>query len=121
MNRERVEEQDAMIKRIDVMIDDHNLISFCINLEYQDKSIQTLSFMMDEYDPEHNRRRSAPWVGPLIRKIMEVLQVTSLKELEGRWCRVKYTSGRVQQIGHMRHDHFVDVWNFVEQYGDRRD
>lgn len=107
--------ENALIKSTMLGTEDHGIMSFWLNLEYNGGGQQAGGYCLDtmEHDAKGVFKRRIGW-GPglgIIMRILEVVGVSKWEDLPGKYIRVKHDWDKVYEIGNITKDEWL---NFVE-------
>jgi hypothetical protein len=96
---EDTEVKNAVIKNMSLNTDNHGLLSAWIDLDYGVTCQHFGGYAL--YLPDN---RIDSFAGYWIFRVLEIAGVSEWKDLPGKAIRVKATSGRVIEIGHIIKD-----------------
>ena len=107
---------NAKILDADICIGEHNRLTFKLCIKSKNFSTVIGDYCLD--DEVNGKRRSTPYSATLIRDILEVVGVTSWKELIGRYIRIDDREGLnlpILKIGNIIEDKWLDIETHILQ------
>lgn len=98
------EPQNAIIKSVSIMIEDHGILTAFVFLEWPGGGAGLGGFAFDQAGP--NRTRTpAKHLAYFVRRVLETVGVDAWEKLPGKPCRVIGELGEsLQAIGHFMED-----------------
>lgn len=109
---------NARIKKTSLTIEDHDILTFWLHLEWSGGGQGLGGFALDSYDRKRECRTG--WGDGLIaiRDILETVGVSRWEDLAGKLIRVKHFgwgASRAPIIGHIIDDKWFDMKKFAEE------
>jgi len=112
-NVSEYEVMEAKIQSTMLGVEDHGIFTFVIELNYGGAGQCAGHFALDAYNEKKDYRPG--WVGaiPMIRRLLEVVGVSSWEGLVGKKVRVRCKYDRVKAIGNIKNNEWLDFSMFA--------
>ena len=96
--------KNAIIKSVEIEIEDHGLLTVWLMLDYGDSTSQGFGgwCLYNEYFPKNDR------AGRFIQRILDVVGVRNWNDLSGKTIRVRGSGTGVDAIGHIIKDDWFE-------------
>lgn len=108
--------ENACIKSTMLGIEDHDVMSFYLYLDYGGRGQGAGGYCLDSYSREMDKRIG--WAGgiAMIRAILEVVGVRKWEDLPGKNIRVKHTDSNVSAVGNILRDKWCNFGALAKEY-----
>lgn len=94
--------QNAVIKSINLGIEDHGILTCWLNLEFGESSGQGFGgFALDTYNKALDKRVGHAVGTQYILRVLETIGVDNWEDLKGKTIRIDGNDGRIEGIGHI--------------------
>ena len=104
--------QNAKIISTMLGIENHDILSFYLYLDYGDSGQDAGGYALDAWNPTKEKRIGAPKSMELIRQIIELVGVEKWEDLPGKHIRVRADNSQVYEIGHYLNDRWLNFTTF---------
>ena len=108
------ETKNARIRDTVLGIEDHGIMTFMLNLEYDGSGQGAGGYGLDGYDKDKKRRYGYGTSITMLRRILEVVGVETWEQLPGKHIRVRATHEGVEAIGNIVKDDWLDFKQFFD-------
>ena len=100
--------ENAVIKKVDLLIEDHDILTFFLTMEYAGGGQGFGGYKLDG-------EGAGNLCGKAIRSLLEVVGVYHWHDLVGRSVRVDHDWQKVYRLGHFLKDQWCDPETWVEK------
>jgi hypothetical protein len=114
-----VEEKNARITKTMFGVEDHGILTFWLQVDYGHSGQGIGGYALDgpiHKDGQFVRRQGSAMGMELMARVLNVVGVPYWEELPGKYIRVRATDSKVQAIGNVIKDEWLDFNNFFEEW-----
>lgn len=110
-----MEIKNALITSTMLGLEDHSIMSCMLHMDYGGSGQGFGGYALDVYCPTAKKRVGHAACGEFIKRILDVLEVSSWEKIPKTYCRVKSTRFQIHAIGHITKDKWFnpeeDIFN----------
>lgn len=111
---------NAQIKNVSVYYENHGILTFSIAVDISDGTACVIGgYALDEYNKNTKERQCCAYCLDLLTRIKKVVGVIKWEDCKGKYIRV-VSNGldrSITKIGNLMKDEWLDIPEFIEEYG----
>ena len=109
------ETHNALITHTMLGVEDHGILTFWLTLDYGGSGQGAGGWVLDEYDKGLGRRVGTTLAADVVLALLKTLRVGKWEDLPGTHVRVRRTNTKVEAIGHIMRDDWLDFEAFFAE------